>query len=197
MSLDTLFTVIVFAFVSTVTPGPNNMMLLASGVNFGFKRTIPHMCGIAFGFSILILCVGAGLGALIVQFPVLDIVMKVLGGSYLLYLAYRIAMSRSLSQSDETAKPMTFLQAAGFQWVNPKAWMMGVTAISLFSDPDNPIVSVVAITVAFALVNFPSISIWVAFGKMLQGYLSEPERLRIFNIVMGVLLAICIIPMVY
>lgn len=197
MTLDTMMTLVLFAFVSSVTPGPNNMMLLASGVNFGYLRTIPHMFGIAFGFGFLLICVGAGLGALIAQFPIMETVLKVLGGGYLLYLAFRIATSQGLSNTDGAARPMSFLAAAGFQWVNPKAWMMGISAISLFSDPENPVLSILAITLAFVVVNFPSISIWVLFGKMLQRFLTEGARLRWFNIVMGVLLAACIIPMVY
>ena len=197
MPVDTFLALLVFAFVSSITPGPNNVMLLASGVNFGFWRTVPHMCGIAAGFGSLLLCVGFGLGALLVTFPALSLVLKVLGGSYLLYLAWRIAMSRSMAKSDSLANrnPMSFAAAAAFQWVNPKAWMMAVTAMSVYSSPDAPYLSVVLVAAAFVLVNFPSVSTWVGFGTVLRNFLADPQRLKWFNITMGVLLALTIFPM--
>ncbi len=197
MPVDTFLALLLFAFVSSITPGPNNVMLLASGVNFGFWRTVPHMCGIAAGFGSLLLCVGFGLGALLVAFPALNLVLKVLGGSYLLYLAWRIAMSRSMGQTDAKtgSAPMSFGAAAAFQWVNPKAWMMAVTAMSVYSSPETPYLSVVLVAGAFVLVNFPSVSTWVGFGTVLRSFLSDPQRLKWFNIAMGVLLALTIFPM--
>ncbi|MGO4841915.1 LysE family translocator, partial [Rhizobiaceae sp. 2RAB30] len=116
---------------TSVTPGPNNLMLLASGVNFGFQRTVPHMLGIGAGFLVLLLSIGLGLGALLSAYPALHLALKFAGGAYLLYLAWRIAMSRSLSDSrGEKARPMSFLEAAAFQWVNPKAWMIALTGMA-------------------------------------------------------------------
>lgn len=197
MPVDTFLALLVFAFVSSITPGPNNVMLLASGVNFGFWRTVPHMCGIAAGFGSLLLCVGFGLGALLVAFPALNLVLKILGGSYLLYLAWRIAMSRSMGQANAKtgSNPMSFGAAAAFQWVNPKAWMMAVTAMSVYSSPEAPYLSVVLVATAFVLVNFPSVSTWVGFGTVLRSFLADPLRLKWFNIAMGVLLALTIFPM--
>ncbi len=197
MPLDSFLALLVFAFVSSVTPGPNNVMLLASGVNFGFWRTVPHMCGIAAGFGSLLLCVGFGLGTLLLTFPTLSLVLKLLGGSYLLYLAWRIAMSRSMGASDAKtgSNPMSFMAAAAFQWVNPKAWMMAVTAMSVYSSPDAPYLSVVLVAAAFVLVNFPSVSTWVGFGTVLRSFLADPQRLKWFNITMGLLLALTIFPM--
>lgn len=196
MSYDAFLALLVYAFVTSITPGPNNFMLLASGVNFGFVRTIPHMLGIGFGFLSLLLGVGFGLGALLSTFPILHGGLKIAGGAYLLYLAWRIGMSRSLGNSgDSKARPMTFLEAAAFQWVNPKAWVMAVTAMAVYTSPESPFLSVLLISGAFALVNLPSVSSWAGFGMALRGFLAEPVRLKWFNIAMGVLLAATLWPM--
>lgn len=196
MSLDSFLALLVYAFVTSVTPGPNNLMLLASGVNFGFVRTIPHMLGIGGGFLSLLLGVGFGLGALLTAFPSLHLALKVAGGVYLLYLAWRIAMSRSIGSGREGGgRPMTFLQAAAFQWVNPKAWVMAVSAMAIYTNPANPFLSVLIIAAAFAAVNLPSVSVWAGFGTALRGFLADPERLKWFNIAMGLLLAASLWPM--
>lgn len=196
MSTDLLLALVVFAFVTSITPGPNNFMLLASGVNFGFRRTIPHMLGIGGGFLSLLLGVGFGLGALPTAYPPLHLALKLAGGAYLLYLAWRIATSRSLSEKDgKAARPMTFLEAAAFQWVNPKAWVMAVTAMAVYSDPAAPFLSVLVVALAFALVNLPSVSTWAGFGMALRGFLADPVRLKWFNIAMGVALAVSLWPM--
>ena len=198
MSPETLFAIIVFAFVSSITPGPNNFMLLASGVNFGFRRTIPHMCGIGAGFFTLLMGVGFGLGALFTTFPQLHIVLKIVGGLYLLWLAWKIATARSLSsEKGAKARPMTLMEAAAFQWVNPKAWIMAVTGMALFTRPDAPYLSVFFVAAAFALVNFPSVSTWAGFGTALRGFLADPVRLKWFNVTMGVLLAASVVPMLW
>lgn len=195
MSLDMFLALLVYAFVTSITPGPNNLMLLASGVNFGFVRTIPHMLGIGGGFLSLLLAVGFGLGALLTAVPSLHLVLKIAGGAYLLYLAWRIAMSRSIGTGAAGGVPLTFLQAAAFQWVNPKAWVMAVSAMAIYTNPENPFLSVLIVGFAFAVVNLPSVSTWAAFGTALRGFLSDPVRLKWFNIAMGVLLAASLWPM--
>jgi len=196
LPLDIFLALIVFAFVTSITPGPNNLMLLASGVNFGFRRTIPHMLGIGGGFLSLLLGVGFGLGALLAAWPALHTALKLAGGAYLIYLAWRIAMSRALSDGRAAeARPMTFLEAAAFQWVNPKAWVMAVTAMAVYTDPASQSPSVLIVAVAFALVNLPSVSTWAGFGTALRGFLSEPRRLKWFNIAMGVSLVASLWPM--
>ncbi|WP_187971381.1 LysE family translocator [Aquibium microcysteis] len=195
MSLDLFAALVGFAFVSSVTPGPNNMMLLASGVNFGFRRTVPHMLGIGFGFASLLLGVGFGLGALLAAFPALHLALKVAGGAYLLYLAWRIATSRTLAEAGSASQPMSFASAAAFQWVNPKAWVMAVTAMAIYTSPEAPVLSVLLVAAAFALVNLPSVSVWAGFGTALRGWLSDPARLRWFNLAMGLLLAATLWPM--
>ncbi|MBB6013332.1 threonine/homoserine/homoserine lactone efflux protein [Aquamicrobium lusatiense] len=196
MNSEVLFALAAYAFVTSITPGPNNFMLLSSGVNFGFVRSIPHMLGIGIGFVVLLLAVGFGLGAVLTTFPALHTGLKIVGGAYLLYLAWKIAMSRSVeSGGDGSAQPMTFLQAAAFQWVNPKAWVMAVTAMAVFSNPENPFLSVILIAVVFGIINLPCVSSWAGFGMALRGFLSDPVRLKWFNIGMGVLLAATLWPM--
>ena len=196
MSLDTLLALIAFAFVTSVTPGPNNFMLLASGVNFGLVRTLPHMLGIGTGFCSLLLGVGLGLGALLVAFPVLETVLKVAGGSYLLYLAWRIATSRSMGKGEaDAARPMRFLEAAAFQWVNPKAWVMAISAMALYTNADRPVLSVLLVALVFPVTGFPATSAWAVFGRMLKGWLSDPARLKAFNIAMGLMLAATLVPL--
>ena len=196
MSLDTLLALVAFAFVTSVTPGPNNFMLLASGVNFGLVRTLPHMLGIGTGFCSLLLGVGLGLGALLVAFPVLETVLKVAGGSYLLYLAWRIATSRSMGKGEaDAARPMRFLEAAAFQWVNPKAWVMAISAMALYTNADRPVLSVLLVALVFPVTGFPATSAWAVFGRMLKGWLSDPARLKVFNIAMGLMLAATLVPL--
>ncbi|WEX11392.1 LysE family translocator [Chelativorans sp. AA-79] len=196
MPLDVFAALLVFSFVSSITPGPNNFMLLASGVNFGFVRTIPHMLGIGAGFVSLLLAVGFGLGALLTAYPQLGFALKILGGAYLLYLAWKIATSRALADDREDgARPMSFVQAALFQWVNPKGWVMAVTAMAVYTDPRSPFLSVLLVAFAFALVNLPSVSAWAGFGVALRSFLADPVRLKWFNIAMGLALAVTLWPM--
>lgn len=196
MSTDTILSIAAFAFVASATPGPNNMMLLASGVNFGFLRTIPHMIGIAVGFASLQLAIGFGIGALIAQFPAVALGLKIAGGLYLLYLSYKIAMSRSVGNGKSDGSPMSFYAAALFQWVNPKAWMMTVGAMTIFANPQMPYISVITVTTVFAVLCIFSISCWAGFGVALQGFLSDPKRLKWFNIATGTILALCIVEMI-
>lgn len=197
MPAEAFTALVVYAFVISITPGPNNFMLLASGVNFGFVRTIPHMLGIGGGFLSVLLGVGFGLGAVLTAFPSLHLALKIAGGTYLLYLAWRIAMSRSMGKTGDGAgtRPMTFVEAAAFQWINPKAWVMAVTAMAVYTDTEAPFLSVMLVAVTFAAVNLPSVSTWAGFGTALRGFLSDPVRLKWFNIAMGLLLAATLWPM--
>lgn len=196
MSWDLFVALVLFAFATSITPGPNNTMLLASGVNFGFVRTIPHMLGIGTGFFSLLVAVGLGLGALITSFPALHLALKILGGAYLLWIAWKIGTSRSPSEAGETGHgPMRFLEAAAFQWVNPKAWVMAITAMSAYTDPDHAVYSVFLIGLVFAVINIPCVSTWAGFGSALRGWLSDPVRLKWFNICMAILLVVSIWPL--
>jgi len=195
MPLETFLALVLFAFTTSITPGPNNMMLFASGVNFGFTRTIPHMLGIGVGFFTLLLAVGFGLGALLHTVPLVYTVLKFAGGAYLVWIAWKIGTSRSLSDGKTGAQPMTFLAAAAFQWVNPKAWVMAVTAMATYTNPDYYFFTVLMVGFAFALVNVPSVSTWAGFGSALREWLSVPVRLKWFNITMAVLLVASLWPM--
>jgi threonine/homoserine/homoserine lactone efflux protein len=195
MTAATLLALFGFAFATSITPGPNNMMLFASGVNFGFRRTIPHMFGISAGFFVLLIAVGFGLGSLLETFPLIFTAIKFAGGIYLLWIAWKIASTHEIGDVKTGAKPMTFLGAAAFQWVNPKAWVMAVTAMATYTNPDAFFVSVMIVGAVFALVNLPSVSTWAGFGSVLREWLSVPPRLKWFNISMALLLVISLWPM--
>lgn len=195
MSADTLLALVLFAFATSITPGPNNMMLFASGVNFGFRRTVPHMLGIGAGFLSLLIGVGMGLGAVLHAYPPAFIALKVAGGLYLLWIAWKIGSSRSMGEGEAKARPMTFLGAAAFQWVNPKAWVMAVTAMAVYPNPEQYALTVAIVALVFAAVNVPSVSTWAGFGSALREWLAVPVRLKWFNITMAVLLVLSLWPM--
>lgn len=183
-----------FALVMSITPGPNNTMLLASGVHFGLRRTVPHMLGITCGCMVMMIAIALGLGQIFTRLPVLYSVMEIFSVAYLLYLAWKIAGSRTLSVSAANERPMTFFQAAAFQWVNPKAWMMAVTGVTAFRLHDNLLINALSLTLAFAIVNLPSITVWAAFGLAVRRFLSGPTMLRAFNWTMAALLVASIVP---
>lgn len=193
MSYDLILALLGFAFVTSVTPGPNNMMLLASGVNFGFVRTIPHMLGISIGHSLMVFLVGLGLAGMMQAWPPAMILLKVASVAYMLWLAWKIANSAAPGKGNAAGKPFNFLQAAAFQWVNPKAWAMALGAISAYAG-DGSLVSVAIVAVVFSCVNLPSVAVWAAAGEALRGWLERPSRLRTFNWTMAALLVASLIP---
>jgi len=196
MSTDIFAALAVFAIVTSITPGPNNLMLLASGVNFGLRPTLPHLFGVNTGFVLLLLMVGAGMGSLLTAFPPLYMALKIAGGLYLLYLAWRIANSGASDMEAETgAKPLGFFAAAAFQWVNPKGWVMGVTAMGAYTNPNDYWLSMLIVTAIFAIVGVPSTLAWAGMGVALRRWLSDPKRLRLFNIGMAVLLVLSLWPL--
>ncbi len=196
LSLDLLLGFALFALVTSITPGPNNTMLLASGVNFGFHRTIPHMLGITCGFFILVLAVGFGLGAVFETYPLVYNVLRYVGAAYLLYLAWKIAHSGPVSEGERSeGKPISYLGAAAFQWVNPKAWIMAIGAISTYTPLQGYFTNVVVIAAVFALINLPSVGMWVVCGTLLRNVLREPRWLRLFNWGMALLLVMSLYPL--
>ncbi|MEO8644227.1 LysE family translocator [Pseudomonas sp.] len=196
LSLDLLLGFALFALVTSITPGPNNTMLLASGVNFGFNRTIPHMLGITCGFFVLVVAVGFGLGAVFQTYPLLYSVLRYVGAAYLLYLAWKIAHSGPVSESEMgESKPITYLGAAAFQWVNPKAWIMAIGAISTYTPMQGYFTNVIVIAAVFALINLPSVSVWAGCGTLLRNVLKDRRWLRLFNWGMALLLVASLYPL--
>ncbi|WP_425514244.1 LysE family translocator [Aliiroseovarius lamellibrachiae] len=191
-----LFTAFVaFAFVSSITPGPNNLMLMASGANFGFRRSVPHMLGIGLGFTFMIVLVGAGLMQIFDAFPVSYTALKVVSVMYLTWLAWKIARAGEPGTGSSGATPMSFLQAAAFQWVNPKAWAMALTAISVYA-PGRSMQAVLVVALIFGLVNLPSVSTWTILGQKIRVILTNPTRLRVFNVTMALLLIASLFPVI-
>lgn len=187
-----------FAFVSSITPGPNNAMLMASGANFGFARTLPHMAGVSIGFAILLLAVGLGLGGLFTAFPALHVVLKIVGTLYLLWLAWKIATAKGVSGKGGGGRPISFLQAVGFQWVNPKAWVMSVGAVATYAPQGGDLLANVALVVlVFSLVNLPCIAAWTGGGVALRRLLAQPAALRTFNWIMAALLIASLTPILW
>ena len=195
MTQDILFALITFSFASSITPGPNNLMLMASGANYGLRRTIPHMLGISLGHAFMVTMVGVILLQVFVTYPVLNTVLKIVSVVYMLWLAWKIANAVPPEAKAVTGTPFTFLQAAAFQWVNPKAWFMAITAITNYAPKENGVL-VGALTVAaiFAATNLPSVSIWAWMGVQLRRFLDTPRRLRVFNITMATLLVASLYP---
>ncbi|MDE4060814.1 MULTISPECIES: LysE family translocator [Rhodobacterales] len=196
MTYDLLLALALFAFVSSITPGPNNLMLMASGANFGFRRTIPHMLGVALGFVFMVVLVGAGLVGIFEAFPVSYTVLKVASVAYLLYLAWKIANAGPAETGEGKGNPMTFLQAAAFQWVNPKAWAMALTAISVYA-PDQTLWAILLVAALFGAVNLPSVSSWTLLGQQMARVLTNPRRLMLFNWAMAALLVASLYPVIW
>ena len=194
MTYETLSALIGFAIVSSVTPGPNNLMLMTSGANFGFRRSIPHMAGISLGFGFMLVLVGIGLAQVFERWPVTLLILKIGSVAYLLYLAWKITKAGTPGDGKAAGKPFTFLQAAAFQWVNPKAWAMALSAISLYADSDN-MLSIALVALIFLTVNFPNVSLWALAGTKVQAFLSNQRRLQIFNWSMAILLVASVLPM--
>ncbi|MCA3783126.1 MAG: LysE family translocator [Burkholderia sp.] len=196
LTLSALPAGMLFALVTSVTPGPNNTMLLASGVNFGFRRTMPHLFGISIGVAILMLCVGFGLGEAFKRLPLLYTILEAASVAYLLYLAWRIGTSGEVKAHGAKPRPMTFVEAAAFQWVNPKAWMMVLTAATTVRLSADYGMNAAWMSVVFILIGFPCICLWAAFGLGLRRFLSNPRALRIFNVTMAVLLILSLYPLI-
>jgi threonine/homoserine/homoserine lactone efflux protein len=193
MTLETLLALLMFSAATLFTPGPNNLMLLASGANFGLRRTLPHLAGVAYGFALMILPVGLGVMTLFDRWPLAETILGTAAVLYVLWLAWKIANAAPAARTRSASRPLTFLQAAGFQWVNPKAWSMALGAITLYAaGRDLPAILWIAGT--FAVLGTLSALTWVALGKAMRRLLSDPGRLRLFNRVMAVLLVVSMIP---
>jgi threonine/homoserine/homoserine lactone efflux protein len=194
--METLIPYILYCVAMSGTPGPNNVMVLASGANYGFMRTQPHIWGINIGFSLMMFILALGLGTVILAEPRLQLVLKIIGVAYMLWLAWKIATSGSVSDGQAAGKPLTFLQAAAFQWVNPKAWMMILGAISVYGPPGySPFEKALYLSIVMLMAGSPPTQIWTAFGVGIRRFLQNPKALRAFNITMAGLLLLSLVPM--
>jgi len=185
-----------FAFVSSITPGPNNLMLSASGVVFGFNRTLPHLLGVAAGFTLLLVVCASGIGALLVGLPSAALFLKVFGSAYLLYLAWAYRNAFAPRARSASARPLKFAEAVAFQFVNPKAWIMGLTAASVFVPDIHPRWLAVAIMIAlFSMVNLPCIATWAALGATLKRWLTHDRWRRLVSGAIALLMVYSVVAM--
>ena len=195
MELSLFLSMLGFLWVAAITPGPNNMLLTASGANFGFLRTLPLLIGIMLGMQVMLLMVAFGIGGLILLYPSLHLVLKIAGSLYLLWLAWKIATAayETLETEDRSVKQMPFWQGGLLQLINPKAWLMALGAIASFSLAGAAYQhSVVAISMGMALVNLVSGLIWMGFGSLIGRLLHSPRAWKLFNLAMGALTAACV-----
>jgi threonine/homoserine/homoserine lactone efflux protein len=193
--MDLLLAVLFFAFSTTITPGPNNVMIMSSGVNYGIKASVPHWLGICLGFPLMVLLVGLGFGVVFERYPHLHQLIKVFGVAYLLWLAWRIASAEPKTIEQGKSKPFSFIQAALFQWINGKAWVMASGAIAAFTTVGGVYwVEVSIITAAFLLVAFPCVGVWLVFGAVLRKVLTKALFQRLFNITMAIILVLSVVP---
>lgn len=197
MRPDLFFALLLFCIIATATHGPNNAMVLASGATFGFRRTVPHILGVAGGCAIMIAAVGFGLGAVFRAVPALYDVLRVVGIGYLLLLAWRIAHSDGLGGAgDGAVKPLGALGAAAFQWVNPKAWVTVIALVTAYAPRKDYLFSVLIVAIVFAATALVSVAVWAGFGTALSRRLRRPEHVRAFNLTMAALLVLSLVPLV-
>ncbi len=194
MNYELMIALIGFAFVSSITPGPNNLMLMASGANFGLRRSVPHMVGISLGHAFMVFLVGLGLGQIFALYPQAQLIMQTLSTAYLLYLAWKIANAAPPKEGETGGKPFTFLQAAAFQWVNPKAWYMAIYAVTNYTPEGAGIWPAIFVAGVFAATNQPSVAVWAGIGTQIKRLLTRPRLLRIFNWTMAGLLVLTLVP---
>lgn len=194
MRLDIFLALLLFGIVCGVTPGPNNMMLMASGVNYGVRRSLPHLAGVVLGFALMVALVGFGLDAIFRVAPWLLPVMRYAGAAYLVWLAWRIATSGAVKEGVAKGRPLGALAAAAFQWINPKGWVMAVSALTTYAVSPNYATRVMVVAVTFLVIGFPCSGVWVLFGAAMRRFLADPRRARPFNWTMGALLIASIAP---
>ncbi|MFD1881418.1 LysE family translocator [Paracoccus pacificus] len=183
-----------FAFVTSVTPGPNNMMLMASGANFGLRRTVPHLLGVALGFGAMVAVLGLGVDRLFAAMPALGQALMWVSLAYMLWLAWKLAHANAPGTAEASATPLTFMQAAAFQWVNPKAWAMALGALSAYAAGAG---GALIVALVFTAINLPSVLIWVVAGQSVRRWLTNPKRLQIFNWTMAIALVGSMLPVLW
>jgi len=197
MPLDVFVAMLTFSVAMAFTPGPNNIMLAASGVNFGFARTAPHMTGVTAGFLALLIACGLGLGLVFTAVPALQVLLKIAGALYMLWLAFKVATAHQVREDGGgPARPLTFWQAAAFQWVNPKGLVAALSAIAIYVRPGHEHIDFPVLLAVLAVCTVGSVATWAGFGVALRRLLRDPRHARLFNGTMALLLVVSIVPMV-
>ncbi len=214
-SMDTHLTagLVLYALVTSITPGPNNMMLMASGANFGVRRTLPHVAGVVGGFATLLLAAGLGVASLFALVPALKAVMRAVMAAWILWLAWKLARlpvdgaqaadapspARDGERRDRPrdVRPMGLMAAMLFQWINPKAWAMVLGATALYLPPAHDLVDLFLMAAIYALVMLPCVMLWVLAGRQLQRWLRSPRRQRAFNVTAAALLVSSLFPILF
>ena len=198
--MEWLLAVLGFAFTMSITPGPNNIMLTASAANFGVTRTVPHLLGISVGFPAMLIALGLGPGQLLIAYPEFHLALKIAGALYLVFLAWKIASASGIGagegRGDAKGRPLTFLQAALFQWLNPKAWVIAVGALTAYTTVGGAVVTeTLIISAIFVPVCVVACAVWVVGGVALRRILQAPAALKGFNIAMALLLLATLVPL--
>ena len=196
MTADTFPALVALALATLFTPGPNNAMLAASGANFGFRRTVAHLLGVATGFPLMLLVVGLVLGGLFQTSALLRETLRWGGALLLLWIAWKIATSGGIGSKSSGARPMSYLQAVGFQWINPKAWSMAVAATSQFILPAAPVTTAAIVTATFLTLGLFSAATWTYAGQAIARWLTTAKRLKVFNLIMAGLIVLSIVELV-
>jgi threonine/homoserine/homoserine lactone efflux protein len=188
-----------FSFATSMTPGPNNIMLLSSGLTFGYKRTIPHILGVVLGFPFMTICIGLGLGKVFELYPIIFTILKVIGILYLLWLAWHIANSKpKFKENDKNANPLTFLPIILFQWVNPKNWIKIITAMSVYvTSVEHALTQIIIIAIIFFITVVISANSWAMGGSVLKKFIKSEKGIQRFNIIMAILLVLSIVPALF
>lgn len=193
MTADSLITLAILAMTAAFTPGPNNALVASSGVNFGYRRTLPHILGIAFGFAAMIFIVGLFLGEMFLRSTLFREILRWAGVALLLFVAWKIAQSGGLGSKSGTPRPFRFIEAAGFQWVNPKGWAMAIAITAQFAGKAEPVQTALVISLVFVFAGLASASAWALLGQSLRRWLNTPRRVILFNYAMAVMIAACVV----
>jgi threonine/homoserine/homoserine lactone efflux protein len=195
MTVELFLGLFVFAGIAAFTPGPNNTLLMASGMNFGFRRSLPLILGVMLGFPFMIAMIGLGLGQVFALYPQLYHVLKYAGAAYMLYLAWKIATATPAGTDVADARPMGFVHMCLFQWVNPKGWVMAITALSAYTLAQSYTVGLVTVVATFMFMGITSACTWAAFGAALKGVMNDARYFRLINVGLALLLVASLVPM--
>ena len=196
--MELIPSIFLFAATAAFTPGPNNIMLMASGLNFGVRASMPHLLGICIGFPVMVILIGLGLGFIFARYPACHLVIKIIGLAYLFYLAWRMAQASASESEGGGGKALSFWQAALFQWVNAKGWIMASSAIAAYTSAGDGVYrQILIISLIFFIVTLPAVTLWLLFGAALQNLLKSPRRRRVFNMTMASLLILSVAPVIH